>query len=151
VVGYESAINTVAAAAGAAYAEMVPGARRAKLRELGFFAQAATAIPKAQLGRPGNSPTGGAATLATALDGADIAATAGWTSTWTAAPTAPAAADVKRQFDAAAAIGSGPIWVWDSDRALVVGIARSAVSGLVLWNAGAGAGPILSLYSSHFE
>lgn len=152
MVAYELSTSTIAAVTLAAYVEfMANGTRRAKLRELGFFAQAATAISKAQLARPGNTPTVGAVTVATALENADVASTAGFTTTWTVAPTAPAATDVKRQFDSAAAIGAGPIWVWDADRPLVVGPNRTAVQGLILWNAGGTTGPILSLYASWFE
>jgi hypothetical protein len=144
IVGYELGISSIAAAAAAAGAEFQSNAvRRAKLRETGMFSQAATAA-RIVLGRPGNTPTGGAVTIGGAQDPAEAAATAGVTTTWTVAPTVPA--PVMRQIDFGATAGSGVIWTWPADGELALGLTRAG--SLVYFNPSGSPGtwPILSLY-----
>lgn len=145
-IAYEAAITTGAAGAAAPYAEVFGnGTRRAKVRELGMFSQAATAAAKTQVIRPGNTPAGGTGTVVLqAQDPADAAGvTSLTTSTWTTTPTA--AAVPLRQFDFNNVIGSGVIYTWPSDGELVVAAARG-VGGLLVWNAGGSAGPASDLY-----
>lgn len=149
IVGYENAGTSSAAASAAAYAEFRPnGTRRAKVREIGMFSQAATAAAKTQLGRPGNTPAGGTVQVGVAQDPSEAAATAGWVlSGWTTAPTAPSTA--MRQWDFNNVIGSGVIYTWPSDGELVAG--SSVANGLVIWNAGASAGPASDVYAVYGE
>jgi hypothetical protein len=145
IVGYEVATTTVAAVTVAAYSEFEPnGTRRAYVREVGVFSQAATAAGKTQLGRPGNTPTGGAISAPNGQDPANTAATAGITTTWTAAPTAPSAANTMRQFDFPATAGSAYIATWPPDGELIVGPTRA--NSLILWNGSGSTGPAMSQY-----
>lgn len=144
IVGFEAAVSTVAAATAAAYAEFEPnGTRRCYIREWGVFSQAATAAAKTQIGRPGNTPTGGAVTVGIAQDPGNAAGTGGFTTTWTTAPTAPATPF--RQFDFNNVIGSGVIYTWPSDGEMISGPSR--VNSVILWNAGGTTGPICDLYA----
>jgi hypothetical protein len=106
---------------------------------VGVFSQAATAF-RGQLGRPGNTPTGGSVTVGAAQDPSEVAATAGVTTTWTVAPTAPSPG--MRQFDFNNVPGSGVIFTWPADGEVVVGTTRA--SSLILW--GVTAGPLMDLY-----
>lgn len=145
IVGYEVATSTVAAATLAAYSEFEPnGTRRAYVREIGIFEQTAVAAGKTQLGRPGNTPTGGAISAPNGQDPANTAATAGITTTWTSAPTAPSAANTMRQFDFPATVGSAVIYTWPPDGEVIAGPTRA--NSLILWNASGSTGPILSQY-----
>lgn len=147
VVAYESGVSTVAAATVAAYAEFeANGTRRALVSEIDVFEQTAVAAGKTQLMRPGNTPTGGALTTPALLDPADAAATAGWTTTWTVAPTAGA---VFRQFDFPNTVGSAAIFTWPQDRELKVGPTRA--NSLVIWNASGSTGPVLSVTAQWSE
>ena len=142
-IAYELGVSTVAAANAAAYAEFrCNGTRRAKVREVGMFSQAATAAAKTQLGRPGNTPAGGTVTVGGAQDPGDAAAVSGITTTWSTAPTVPATAF--RQWDFNNVIGSGVVFTWPSDGELVAG--SSVANGLVVWNGGSAAGPACDLY-----
>lgn len=144
IVGYEAAVSTVAAASAAAASEFeCNGTRRSYIREMGVFSQAATAFSKGQIGRPANTPTGGTLTAGQPQDPGNAAGTAGFTTTWTTAPTAPSVP--MRQFDFNNVIGSGVIWTWPSDGELVAGPTRA--NSIVLWNAGAGAGPACDHYA----
>jgi hypothetical protein len=146
IVGYQLGITSIAAATGAAYAEFVAnGTRRAYIGEIHIFAQTAVAASKTQIGRPGNTPTAGATTVGAALDPGNTAAVSGVTTTWTTAPTAPATTAVFDQHDFPATIGSAYIATYPDNRPLVVGPTRSNTQGLVVWNAGSGTGPSLSL------
>jgi hypothetical protein len=147
VIAYQLGISSVAAATGAAYAEFeCNGTKRAEIYEIHIFAQTAVAASKTQIGRPGNTPTAGSLTLWANNDAGNAGtATAGVTTTWTTAPTAPAAATVFDQHDFPATIGSAYIATYADNRALVVGPTRSNTQGLVIWNAGSGTGPPLSL------
>lgn len=144
IVGYEATVTTVAAASGAAYAEFEPnGTRRCYIREWGVFSTAATTAANTQVGRPANTPTGGALTAGQAQDPGNTGGTGGFTTTWTVAPTAPTVA--MRSFDFNNVIGSGVIFTWPSDGELVSGPTRA--NSVVLWNAGGGSGPIMRLYA----
>jgi hypothetical protein len=143
IVGYEGAVNGVAALTVApAWEFMANGTRRAYIRELGFFNQAATAAAKQIIGRPGNTPTVGAVILGSAQDPANAAATAGFTVTWTTAPTVPALA--MRQFDFPATIGSAVIFTWPPDGELIVGPTR--LNSVIQWNASGSTIGIMSVY-----
>jgi hypothetical protein len=144
-IAYEAATNTVAAANAAAYIEFVGnGTRRAKIREWGTFSQAATAVPKCQIGRPAASGiTPGTLTLGKAQDPADAVATAQWSASWGTPPTAPTVA--LRQFDFNNVIGSGVIFTWPSDGELVC--PATGIITLVQWNGGGTTGPICSVYA----
>jgi hypothetical protein len=146
-IAYEAAISTAAAGNGAAYAELYAnGTRRAKVREVGMFSQAATAAAKTQLARPANSPAGSSGAVAgVPQDPSDAAGTANLVAAWTTAPTTPTS--VFRQFDFNNVIGSGVIFTWPSDGELVVGPARTTANGFVVWNAGSAAGPASDLYA----
>ena len=144
IVGYEAAVTTVAAASAAAFSEFEPnGTRRAYVREVGIFSQAATALSKGQLGRPGNTPTAGSLTAGQAQDPGNTGGTAGFTTTWTTAPTAPSVP--MRQFDFNNVVGSGVIFTWPSDGELVAGPTRA--NSVVFWNAGASTGPACDQYA----
>lgn len=148
IVGYEVAVNTVAAVTVAPASEfMANGTKRAYIRELGYFNQAATAAAKAIIGRPGNTPTAGAVILGQAQDPANAAATAGITVTWTTAPTVPAVA--MRQFDFPATIGSAVIFTWPPDGELIAGPTR--VNSVILWNASGSTYGIMSQYAVFSE
>jgi hypothetical protein len=144
IVGYELGTSSAAAAAGAAYIEFRGNAtRRVKIREIGAFSQTATAVSKGQLGRPaaaGITPTAPITWLP--QDPADAAGTAQTAIAWGTAPTAPA--NGLRQFDFNNVPGSGVIFTWPADGELIVPAA--GVQTLVLWNAGAAAGPALDAY-----
>ena len=148
VVAFESGISSVAAATVAAYAEFeANGTRRALLSELDVFANTAVAAGKTQLMRPGNTPTGGAVQTVPTLDPGDtVAAGSGWTTTWTAAPTA---GNIFRQFDFPATAGSAAIFTWAQDRELKVGPTRA--NSLIVWNASGSTGPVLSLTAQWSE
>lgn len=130
IAGYEWGGSGVATpGAGAASIELEGnGTRRAKVREIGVFSQSATAT-RLQIGRPGNTPTGGSVTVGGSQDPSDAAATAGVTTTWTIAPTAPSPG--LRQFDFNNVPGSGVVFTWPSDGELVIGTTRA--SSVVVW------------------
>lgn len=136
IVGYELALLNVANAGAAApqFELQSNGTRRAKCREVELFITGATAS-RYTLGRPGNTPTGGAVTVGGAQDPADAAATAGVTSTWTTAPTVPS--PHMRAVDFNNVVGSGVIWTWPSDGEIVVATARTG--SFIVWSASAGA------------
>lgn len=136
IVGYELAVvNTANAGSGAAQYEFEGnGTRRPKVREHALFITGATAS-RFSIGRPGNTPTGGAVTVGGAQDPSDAAATAGVTTTWTTAPTVPAPKMRVVEFNNV--VGSGVIWTWPSDGEIVIGTTRA--SSLIDWSESAGA------------
>jgi hypothetical protein len=137
----------------AAYGEIAAnGTRRARVYELGFFAQTAVAASKTILGRPGNTPTTGTQTVGSPLDPQDAAPVTSWIAAgWGTAPTAPSAINTMRQFDFPATIGSAYIATWDIFAPLVVGPTRTNVTGFIVWNGGSGTGPSLSVYAKFDE
>jgi hypothetical protein len=144
IIGFEAAISTVAANSGAPFSEFEPnGTRRAYVREIAIFSQAATALSKGQIGRPANTPTGGTLVVGQAQDPSNAAGTAGFTTTWATTPTAPTVP--MRQFDFANVTGSGLIYTWPTDGELISGPTRA--SSVILWNGGSSTGPICSQYS----
>lgn len=144
IVGYEVAVNGVAALTVAPAWEFAPnGTRRAYVRELGFFNQAATAAGKQIIGRPGNTPTAGSITVGGAQDPSNAAATAGITTTWTTAPTVPAIA--MRQFDFPNTVGSAVIFTWPPDGELIAGPTRA--NSIIQWNASGSTIGVMSVYA----
>jgi hypothetical protein len=142
ITGYEAGTNSVASpGAGAAAIELRAPTRRLKVRELGVFSQAATAV-RFQLGRPAaQGITPGTTTLGQAQDPAEAAGTGIFSASWGTPPTAPAVA--LRQADFNNVVGSGLIWTWPSDGELVVPTA--GVISVVIWCVTAG--PTMSVYS----
>ena len=132
----EVGVRTAAAAAGAPYANFVPGAaQRMRLLELGVSVSAAT-VSSVGLGLAANVPVASAVALGESQDNA--AASGGVGTAWTTAPTAPT--KFKRRFVVPATIGLGFIWRFDSPGIL------AADQKLVLWNFGAAAGAALDVY-----
>ena len=132
----EVGVRTVAAAAGAAYANFVPGSGRPmRLLELGVSVSAAT-VSSVGLGLAANAPVASTTTLGESQD--NTAGAGGVGTAWTTAPTAPA--KFKRRFVIPATIGLGFIWRFDSPGILI------ADQKLVLWNFGAAAGAALDIY-----
>jgi hypothetical protein len=146
-IAYELGTSTAAATTGAAYIELITGVRRLKVREIGVFSQAATAAAKTLIGRPaavGITPT--TPILGVAQDPADIVGTGKTAIAWGTPPTAPTSTTgIMRQFDFAATAGSGVVFTWPADGELVVPI--TGTTTIVLWNAGAGTGPLLDFYA----
>jgi hypothetical protein len=146
-IAYELGTTTAAATTGAAYIELIAVTRRLKVREIGVFSQAATAAAKAQIGRPaaqGITPT--TPILGVPQDPADITGVGETAIAWGTPPTAPTSATgIMRQFDFAATAGSGIIFTWPADGELVIPI--TGVKSIVLWNAGAGTGPLMDFYA----
>lgn len=93
--------------------------------EIGVFLNAATAS-LIGIGRPANVPSGGALTLGQANVQDDPVATAGITTTWTTAPTAPTV--FQRRIGLPAAIGNGIAWTWPT------GLRVKQSTSLVIWN-----------------
>lgn len=136
---YEIGINTVAAAAAAAYCELRSPTKPVSVLEIGFFAQAATASAVG-IGRPaaiGVTPTSPITVLAT--KNGDQAGTAQTASAWGTAPTVPA--NFFRRVTTPANIGAGGVFQWR-----VGDLTIPAGGSLVLWNFGGAAGSILSAY-----
>lgn len=136
---YEIGVNSVAAAAAAAYLELRAPSKPISVVEVGFFCTAATAS-SVGLGRPaaiGVTPTSPVTVLA-AKNG-DQAGTAQTASAWGTAPTVPA--NFLRRIVLPANIGAGCIWQWNVDDLTI-----PSGGSLVLWNFGAAAGSILSTY-----
>ena len=146
-IAYELGTSTAAATTGAAYIELIAVTRRMKVREIGVFSQAATAAAKTAIGRPaaqGITPT--TPILGQPQDPADIAGTGETAIAWGTPPTAPTSATgIFRQFDFAATAGSGVVFTWPADGELVIPIIN--VKSLVLWNLGAGTGPLMDFYA----
>lgn len=138
---FEAGINTVAAAAGAAYAELrAPSGAPITVLELGFFVQAATAS-SVGIGRPaaiGVTP-GGATTPLSTAKASGVTSSSSFATTWGTAPTVPAA--FFRRVTTPANIGAGGVFQWRYGDLVI-----PAGGSLVLWNFGAAAGSILSAY-----
>lgn len=137
---YSVGVVTPAASAGAAYATIHTAATdRCKILEIGAFCNAATSS-SIGIVRASNTPVATTSTLGQAEDPAEAAATVNVDTAWTTAPTV--GANFLRRFVSQAAIGSGVIWTWPSDKPLVLNVS----TWLVVWNYGGLAGSALSLY-----
>lgn len=141
---FECGVTGVAAASAAAYAAFEMGASvRGRVREIGFFATAATAA-SVGLGHPANESTPPVATTTAAgqpLDQQDGVAAVGVISTaWSTAPTAPSV--FMRKIVLPAVIGAGIIWTWPADAPLIV----KPSGWIVLWNFGGSSGPAPTVY-----
>lgn len=134
---YEIAIQTSATGTGAPSLELLAVTRPTFLRELEIANSAATAASLI-LGRPGNTPAGGTAQVATlpinrppggqpSVGGLIIAG-------WTTPPTIPAAGNMHRRIGMPAAIGAGWLGVW-APWEMTLDPTRSG--SLILWNASA--------------
>lgn len=133
--------TTPAAAAGAAYADLVATSTdRLRVREIGLFVNAATAtsvglIRSASLGTRTSPSTGQQG------DPAEPAATGTIAVAWSVAPTISGSPLYLKKIVVPAAIGNGFIWTFGPND-LVVPVS----AGLLLWNFGAGAGSISNGY-----
>lgn len=143
---YELGARGIAAAAGANYAtisSLVAGNVRARIREIGFFASAAT-LTSVGLGRPANEATPPVATTSVVgitVDPQDaIAAVARIDTAWSTVPTVPA--NFLRRIVVPAVAGAGFIWTWPADTPLIL----KPGGWYTLWNFGAGAGAAPDLY-----
>jgi hypothetical protein len=136
---YEVGVNSVAAAASAAFIELRSPTKAVSVLEMGFFCTAATSS-SVGLGRPaasGVTPTTPVTVIAD--KSGDVAGTCQTASAWATPPTAPTT--FNRRLVTAATIGSGAIWQWPLG-SLTIPIGGS----LVLWNFGGAAGSILAVY-----
>lgn len=131
---YELGILTTGTASGAAALELRAGSGRPmRVQEFGVFLNAATASIM-RCGRPGNTPAGGTAQVAT--NPSDLSSTTASVggiilSGWTTAPTVPAAGNTMRMVAEPAAIGNGMVWAWVPNSFLV---SPTTSLGWVLWN-----------------
>ncbi len=136
---FELGVNSVAAAAAAAYLEIRSPTKPVSVLELGFFTQAATAS-SVGIGRPaaiGVTPTSPQTVLSTVST--SLTGTVQTASAWGTAPTVPA--NHFRRLTFPASIGAGAILQWPvGDLVIPTG------GSLVLWNFGGAAGSILSCY-----
>lgn len=136
---YSLGITTPAAAAGAAYANLISAAgERLYVREIGLFLNAATASSIGLI-RPATVGTATSPVAGQAVDAADAAATGTVGTAWSAAGTI--GSNYLRKITLPAAIGNGIIWTF-GERDLVVPVS----SCLFLWNFGAAAGSVLNGY-----
>lgn len=134
---YELSIQTSATGTGAPSLEIVAVGRPMAILELEIANAAATAASLI-IGRPGNTPAGGTAQVATlpinrppggvASGGGLIIAS------WSTAPTIPAAGNQHRRVGTAASIGNGWIGAW-GQREMMIDPTRSG--SLIIWNASA--------------
>lgn len=135
---YSLAVQTVAAASGAAYASIhAPSTRTARILEVHAFVNAATAS-SIGLGLAGNSPVASASVVGDPDDPLSGASLVNVDTAWSTAPTVPA--KFKRRFVSPNTAGSGIIWTFPRDRPLIVDVSKY----LVLWNFGGAAGSVLS-------
>lgn len=132
---YELGIATSQTTTGNPLLEFQAGSGRpASILEMGVFLNAATAST-IQLGRPGNTPTGGTPQVATAginrLPSTPNSTGGVIIASWTVAPTIPAAGNIHRRIGLAAAVGNGMIWSWNPGE-MVVDPTRTG--SLILWS-----------------
>lgn len=133
---YEISFSSASVTAAAVMAEIlntgVAANPRMRLSELDvFWLSGASTTISVGLGRPGNTPAGGAATVAVADDPAAPAAFGGYiVSGWTTAPTIPA--KYIKQAGLASSGGNGAIWTWPMGGEVVIPPAARN-NGLVLW------------------
>lgn len=130
---YELGIATTVTTTATPILEILTGGRPISILEMGFFNTAATA-GSFQIGRPGNTPTGGTGQTATLpiqrTPGGVASAGQAIVSGWTLAPTISAAGNVHRKFALPGAIGNGAVYTWNPLE-MVVESTRS--SSIVLW------------------
>jgi len=137
---YSIGVRTAAAATGAAFADLKSTATdRLFVREIHVYVASAVVLTVG-LTRPNALGTQTTPVLGQAEDPADPAATGLTAVAWSVAPTVIATPIYLRRFDAPATIGNGIIWTFGG-RGLVVPVSSS----LLLWNIGAGAGPLLDV------
>ena len=140
---YRVAFTTTATAAGTPLVDVEAVASdRPRIREIGFFLNAATAS-NIGIGRSGNTPVPGAGTgtLGQAEEPGDPVATGKvWTAWATTAPTIPSAFMMKLALPAT--IGAGFVLTFPYGDGLIV----NATNSLVLWNYGGGACSVLNGY-----
>jgi hypothetical protein len=133
------AFTTPAAAAGAAYADLVATSTdRLRLREIGLFVSAATAT---SVGLIRASTLGTRTSPVTGLQGdpAEPAATGTTAVAWSVAGTV--GSTYLRKMAIPAAIGNGLIWTFGPNDLII-----PVSGGVFLWNFGAGAGSICNGY-----
>lgn len=142
--GYNLGVLTAAAAAGAAYCVIRGGAaQRVRIREIGISTNAAT-LASIGLGHPANTPAPTTSALAQPNDPADGVSICNIDTAWSTAPTAPTI--FQRRIVLPATAGAGWIWTWPDDEPLILDKTAGSAQQIVLWNFGAAAGPILSVY-----
>lgn len=144
---FGTAVQTSAAAAGAAYATFHTGAgRRAFLREIGMFTLTATPT---QVGvvYPNNTPVATTSTTPVAHDVADAAPTCALDVAWSTAPTVAGSPNWLRQVNLGPAIGAGVVWKLALDERII--LAKSQY--LSFWNFGASAASALNIYVEYDE
>ena len=139
-------VSSVAAATGAAY-ETLHGSttRAARVRECGFFTDAATLSP-VWLARPANTPAASTSVLGVPTDPDDSdAATVNCDTAWGTAPTTPTL--ILRRITLPASAGAGYVAIWNSGEEPILSVVPGANQWLVLWNPTGGAtGSILDTY-----
>lgn len=147
---YELGVRTPAAAAGAAYATILPAAgQRMRIAEIGLSVQSAATASSVGLLRTLTTGTATAPQIGAAGDPADSAAVGAIGIAWSVAPTIAGTPVYLRRFTSAAAIGPMVIWTWPLDAPLVA--TNGAATSLVLWNFGAAAGAALDMYIAWLE
>jgi len=143
---YSATVETTAAAAGAAYAALVPGAVRASIREIEITNTTAVTCAVGLI-RTLTQGTATAPVLGQVEDIADQAAVGSVATAWSVAPTIAGSPVYQRRIRLPASIGSGVIWSWP-DKALKA--TNAATGGLLLWNY-TGTGQILCVRYSWEE
>lgn len=150
---FNSGATTPAATSAAAYATFHTNARRASIREMGFFTQAATAS-SVSLGIAGNNATPPAASTSATPQAADVnttspdaAAVSRLDTAWSTAPTVPAT--FMRKFTLGAAVGQGVIFKLAPEERIILG--QTTAQWLTFWNHGVSAGSALDMYVMHDE
>lgn len=139
---YEAGFESVAAAAGAAYAELRGGGNRPiRVREVGVTCAAATVSPVGLIRALAQSVTPGGTFLGQPDDPLMVAADAIPTTTFGTEPTITAATYL-RQITLPGVIGAGFAWAWSERDPLIIAKAGS----LLLWNFSAALAGILSVY-----
>lgn len=133
---YKATVTTVAAASGAAFCTFHTGTSRALIWEISAFVNTAVAA-QVGVGRPANTPAASSSKLGQALCPNVPASLENVDTAWGTAPTAPT--NFLAQTQMAATIGTGIIWQEQPNGLLEV----APSSWITVWNAGAGAGPVL--------
>jgi hypothetical protein len=135
---YEAGFQSAAAVQGAPYCELLAGANQAKLREIHITLDAATSAA-VQVARTTASGTSAAPIAPDQRDPEDRAAAARVNTAWTLVPVI--GAPILRRYRFAAVLGAGATLVIPIDSPIIIPTAKS----IVLWNPGAGAGPVLNV------
>jgi hypothetical protein len=140
---YEAGFQSVAAAAGAAYAELRGSATvPMRVREIGITCTAATVSPVGLIRALAQSVTPAGTFLGQPCgDDGPPAASGIPTTTFGTAPTITAATYL-RQITLPGVIGAGTVWAWSERDPLMVAKSGS----LLLWNFSATLAGILSVY-----